>query len=47
LNEGADSFSEVSSNYASHIFYFKGLYHAWQSEWAEAACDLDIAIEKS
>jgi hypothetical protein len=47
LNECADAVSEVNSNYSAHIFYFKGLYHAWQEEWAEAACDLDIAIEKS
>lgn len=42
-----DRFGASCSNYAAFIFYYRALLAAWEGEWAVAAAELELAIEKS
>ena len=47
LDASCATFEECNGNFASHTFYYRGLYRAWKGEWSNAVNDIDIAVDKS
>ena len=47
LTKAAEHFKAANTNYAAFIFYYRGLFYAWQGEWNLAVSDFEIALEKS